>query len=522
MNVLDNALLPGGSRTNAWLFLLLLAAGTSCFWLAPRLPLTDLPQHAAQIAAVKEILLGRFQWGDIVEVTWFTPYLLVTLSSAIMNMVLPIHLVLALNLSLAYLMYVGVCILLRQRLEGDPQFDFLFLIGFFGFSYQYGFYSYLVSVPFGLLFMLLALDYARQPGRKGAFRLLLLGCILFFMHGLVFVFAGLIGGALLLRAFFPKNIRDLKRLVQLAIPYVCLGFITLLYVISTQTLPETATDWKWDWHRIWNILILLPSGDLLSYAAPSSGLVAIQFVRIGAIILLLSMVLANIGYRRLAHTDNLIFIAVLMLVLAVYPCAYNDIYFLYERHHIYFLPFLALLTHRGTVVRPNVIPVVFMACSLYLGANITGTWRFADESPGYDDVVAKMEPGQRVLSLSFWQRSFTGSGTYAYLHYPVWYQSEQGGWVDFNFAENYQQIVHYPYGTDPTWSIFGGWKPEKFKWRNMGQARQYRYFVVHQNPRQPVDVLQLLTNPDCDIRLLAESGQWQVYERTACRSEKLD
>ena len=66
-------LLNGGP---VWLFLLAALWGAGIFWLAPHPPMVDLPQHAAQVALLRDLLQGASPWADFFRVNWITPYLI--------------------------------------------------------------------------------------------------------------------------------------------------------------------------------------------------------------------------------------------------------------------------------------------------------------------------------------------------------------------------------------------------------------------------------------------------------------
>ena len=65
-------------------------AGLS-LWLAPRLPMTDLPQHAAQVATWHDLLLGRSTWEPLLYVNYFTPYLLGYGSALLLSFLVPVR-----------------------------------------------------------------------------------------------------------------------------------------------------------------------------------------------------------------------------------------------------------------------------------------------------------------------------------------------------------------------------------------------------------------------------------------------
>ena len=91
---------------------------------------------------------------------------------------------------------------------------------------MWGFYTFLVALPFGLFFILLAHRYAERPTAVLGVALLLADVALFFTHGLVFLFANAIGGLFLLLAQ-----RRLARLLPAALPYAAAGLLCVLYAV---------------------------------------------------------------------------------------------------------------------------------------------------------------------------------------------------------------------------------------------------------------------------------------------------
>ncbi len=88
---LANRSIPLFVRTNviACLFTLSIAWGVSLFWLTPRLPLVDMPQHTGQIALMHDLL----------------------------TVVMPAAVAFKVILSVAYVLFV--CSLVRLRLSGS-------------------------------------------------------------------------------------------------------------------------------------------------------------------------------------------------------------------------------------------------------------------------------------------------------------------------------------------------------------------------------------------------------------------
>ena len=75
---------------NERLFLAIVVLSAAPLWIGSYLPMVDMPQHAAQIAALREIWRGNEMFTQLFEINWFTPYLLGYLLLAALAFVMPI------------------------------------------------------------------------------------------------------------------------------------------------------------------------------------------------------------------------------------------------------------------------------------------------------------------------------------------------------------------------------------------------------------------------------------------------
>ena len=87
----------------------------------------------------------------------------------------------------------GSCIGFRRHLRGDARLDWLFVPGFFGFAFGWGFYTFLVAAPLGILFIWLSYGYATATSVRKSVEFILRVLCASFPHGLVFLFAAAIG-----------------------------------------------------------------------------------------------------------------------------------------------------------------------------------------------------------------------------------------------------------------------------------------------------------------------------------------
>jgi hypothetical protein len=488
-----------------------LCAGLT-FWLAPRLPMTDLPQHAGQVAAWHDLVLGTSKWQPLLYVNYFTPYLIAYSLGLVASFVLPVSAAVKLVLMLAFWGFVAACTCLRGRLGGDRRLDWLFVPGFFGFAFGWGFYTFLVALPFGMFFMVLAHRYAERPTVRMGIALLGAELVLFFAHGLVFLFANAVGGLFLL-----LRQRRLARLVPALAPFVAAGLLCVLYVlvrlrIETFAVGEpTEVVWNWDVTRASFLMFAL--------SWPALGM---DWAR-GLILMLLlaaPMVLRSRPSRDAAAYAPL---AVLVAVWVGAPTMAMNTWFLFERFAVFLLPAYAFIFRssdpaaagRRGAIALLLLPVLSWA---FLIVHTERLRAFVAESASFEEVLQATRPGYRALSLIFAADSPAMNHPTVYWHFPLWYQAERGGFVDLNAAGSLPPVVRYRPDRLP--AAFSGtnweWRPPtSFDWTK-DHAGIYRYFFVHSDRPLPPDFFAAGV---CTPVLLKSAGRWSVFENVNCYKE---
>ena len=478
------------------------------FWFVPRLPMADLPQHAGQVALWRDLLLGTSKWEQLLHINYFTPYLVGYGPALLLSFLLPVSAALKLLLMLAYFGFVAVCVALRRHFDADRHMDWLFVPGFFGYAYGWGLYTFLIAAPFGVLFVLLAHRYAARPTAALGVALFVADLALFFAHGLVFLFASCIGGLFLL-----LKCRPAARLLRALLPYAAIGLWCVLYALvrlRVEAAPSAEPFhlvWGWDLDRL-NFLVypLMWPADADAKFAP----------------LLLLMLAAPFVLRarlNLRDPTAAVPIAATLLVWAFVPVAAMHTGFLYQRFALFLLPFYALLFRAPDLARRGVVRRLWLPvlCWVFLAAHTDRLFAFARESAAFDEVLATTPPGQRARALVFDPASAATGHAVAYTHFPLWYQAEKGGFVDFNFAGYLPQVVRYRPGAAPTVFAEGAWtaRPaEDFDWTR-DQADLYRYFFVRRTTPLPPGYFPA---GRCAPVLLKSAGSWSVFENVNCQS----
>ena len=493
-------------------FATVLYAG-SMIWLAPHPPMVDLPQHAGQVALWRDLLLHQSPWQSIVRVNYLTPYLIGYGLALLLSLFMPIAAALKLLLTLSYLAFVYGCCLLRRQLSSDDRLDWLFIPSFFGFAFEWGLLTFLVAAPLGLGFTLISYRYSQNPSPSRGIILFLAGALLFFSHGLIFLFFTVIGCLLLVLS------RPVSKLSAASVlPYALLGllFIALFWVARSDavfhasTSPETV--WGFDWERAGSFVVY-PWGKSRQY---------LPFA-IGGVV----MMIAPLAFGwHMNHRQPLAFVPMLALLLVwlAVPDRAMSTALLYQRFALFTLPFYALLFSgneeaSGSTQTAGMRQIalyqlaIMLICWGFLAQKTSQFLHFAAESKDFDTATSTIEPSQRALTLIFDPISEASENSIAYLHYGLWYQAEHGGFVDVNFAWFLPQIVRFRQDRVPSVNTDFSWKPQAFNW-TAHHGEIYRYFLVRHTG--PLPVRFFASTGPCQVALLKAAGSWSVYETQQC------
>jgi hypothetical protein len=458
------------------------------------------------------LILHRSPWASEVRINYFTPYWIGYGVATILSFVMPVVVALKLQLTLAYYAFVSVLIFVRRRLGGDPRLDWLFLIGWFGYAYEYGFFTFLVAAPFAVLYIEWARSYAVSPSWRRGCILLVSGVVLFFCHGLIFLFANAIGGAYLL-VQYRRNLLGAWRVFW---PYALLGGLCMAYLlvhreVDVKPMYSFSVIWQVGWFRLVGIFMW------------PWGIVPKLTLALGFSYLLLF----SVGWLQIRVNPNLdasVPLIVVLLVLLFIPHFAMNTFFLYQRFGLFTFPFLALalvrkndetaLQHQAKFAFAGHV-ILALVCTGFLVIQARAAIEFDKESRDFDTVIRALDPGQRVLSLVWDKESPAADNFAAYQNFVAWYQAEQQGFVDFNFAWFPPQIVRFKLDRLPEMGpaqllpldTSKQFDPDFFQiWR-------YKYLLERSSNTFRGN---LLSSRHCNITLLKKVGEWSAYEIQNC------
>ena len=167
------------------------------------LPMADLPQHAAQVSTLDDLLKNRSPWEDMLQINWRTPYLVIYGIWLFLYQFMDITWSAKTVVVLIFLLYVYAIRQLRREFSGVGRiFDWVALTCFFGLTFQWGFISYLGGIPIGILFFIKNKRWMENKNKKDFIGIFIFGIISYFCHILSFSFFCLISYCYFLSKYY--------------------------------------------------------------------------------------------------------------------------------------------------------------------------------------------------------------------------------------------------------------------------------------------------------------------------------
>ncbi|AXC14570.1 hypothetical protein ACPOL_5320 [Acidisarcina polymorpha] len=497
--------------------LILSLIATLPIWIANYPPMTDLPQHAAQVALLGDLHDPRFGYGALYTVNWFTPYLLGYLLIYIVTPVVGAVAACKLVVSIFIVGFPLASALLLDALEIDPFWAILCIPGTYGFAYQWGFLNFLVAAPLGILFFWLVVRSPARANWRTAALFAASAVGLFFCHALVCAFFGLCAATWLL-----VEARSLRAAMMRALPLAAVLPVAALWMKTVLGHPAARRPiiWDLDW---WNTVepYYTSLSEELHLAGASWGRLNGFFPRLFGVAPSWHYVLPGVllfllpffggmcfGKRPGAWMSFFICVGVLLSC----PHAAVGTEFVYQRFTMFAVPFFLLLLRPTPISRKKALAARSVAVVLVVGFVYLASMRavvFSRQAQGFQQALTYMEPGQRVLSLAF-DHADGVSIAPVFLHFPQWYAAQKRGVVDPSAAMMHPELVVYRAGETPKAVLWDfEWNPEEFNW-NEYSREQYRYFVVRSADNRGA---ALFAQAPCPIALRFHQDEWWLYER---------
>ncbi len=484
------------SLSNDRLFWVAALLAIAPLWFGSYLPMVDLPQHAGQITALREIWKGNPVFTQAFEINWFTPYLFGYLLLYAISLLMPVTAAAQLLISFAVLSVPLLTARLLRSAGADERWKWLAIPGSYSFAFYWGFVSYMVAVPLALMFLIHGFHYARQPSRAGAWLVAMLSIFLFFCHVIALCFASLLAVGYLAATRY----HDPKRCALLALPYAVPLPLIVGWLAITSAREATVQNAPIVYGSVLDrfaALVMQPAG--------MDRLTTVSIVVTAAVVLLPFLS----GARFSRHPERWIPLVLGMLVFLLAPSYAFNTGFLYERLGIFLVPLWLMAWDRPTGSLRPVSAVAMAVVILWILANIARFAAFARETQHFNKAIAGLERGARIASMPFDPTTALFAAP-IYLHFSAWYQATRAGIVDFNFADFHPQMVRYRSPQGGRINEVMAWYPVTFEWSRDG-GPSYDYFIVKAN----ADVARkLFKEKVAAVMLTNRSGWWWVYKNT--------
>jgi hypothetical protein len=487
------------------------AAGcVALMWSQTRLPMVDLPQHAAQVALLRDLVLGQSAWADLVEINLRSPYLVGYLLALPAALVMPAGAAITAVLSLVFVGFVAGCVALRREAKGDARLDWLAMPSFFGLAWKWGYFPFLVALPLLLWLLVLAMRHGREPALRRAVAIVVCGLALLASHGMAFLFAGAAGGAAVLASVRSHaGIVVLSRagiVVRLA-PFAVLGVALVGIALASRGFGTPFEDVRF----IWGIE---PAARVLSLVVFGHGFT-------GELAMLTVAALAvpfALGCRLQRGGVGVALLVVLVVWVLVLPKDMMGAVHWAERFGVMFLPFYVMLWQRADIDRKSstgglAALALVATCWGSLGLMGLRLAQFGHEARDFESVMAAAEPGKRAISIPLDPASQATRHPFHYLQHGMWYQADARGLVDYNFASLHNLIVRFRPGKTPPLDVDFAWDAGAFDWK-ANRGRDYELFFVRHGERQLPE--RLVANGECRLEIVAQAGAWSLLKRGQC------
>lgn len=462
-------------------------------------PMTDLPQHAAQVGLAKQLLSGTSPFQELFDVQLFTPYilayLLVFILSYVMSVVLATKVVVVATLIAIPL---SMTLFYRTVTKTDSSLKWLFLCAPYGVAFEWGFLTFLTGIPLGFLYLTYLYKQHEHNTtftiRHFFFNALFL-YILCFTHILIFIAFFLLGAALT----FNRNITHwLKSLTP------------VLTLVPTLII----------WHKLKSASDTMVHEDIVWYIKPDralffvSGIIGESHLKtfsniFGIFTLALPFIIGQKITRKIPRILPFLGFSIAMFTV---PISYFGTYLIVQRYAALGLPLYFLCFEKTTKQddkRANKsrliasLPVV-LGCAL-AAQEIIRSYLFSQESSHLYETIKQCPKNSRLVALiSKKETVYYNSPTF--IHYGAWFQGEEMGISDFSFSSFFAQPLRYSKEHRPNFRKGFEFQPLLFSWSQHSDS--YQCFLS----RSAKDIRGVLLPPE-QVELKANNDLWWLYTK---------
>lgn len=472
-------------------------------WIPEYPPMVDMPQHAGQVSQLERLLSSESRWADQVQVNMLTPYWIGYGVWFFLALLFPLKIASKLLLSLCFLAFVFSFSVLRRKFGSPKILDWILVPVFFGYAYEWGMITFLLALPVGVAFFLANMNWLSSGRGTGGVWVLLIGVVLFFSHGLVFSFF-IVCSSLYI---FVSSRFSILGALRFAWPYLILSVLPIVYVIRPDPLAGYysygAAGAIWGgWLDRAQGLLYMPWG--IAPRGPSTYLLSLLIIVFPFIM----------GMRPTRDRSRYVLFACAAVAFFALPHYVSNTFLLYQRFSILLLPAYILCFDADGIKThaersPNWAWPRYLWCCLAVlmmhgpAANLI---LFNREVLAFSTLLRALPEGKRALSWIYDRESRVVDVPSVYLHFPVWYQVERDGWVDYNFSWFHPQIVRFSPEALP--EVKPGLEWMRDLPFHLEDCSRYDLIFLHSYLVPSNDILQ---GTNCPHVPYLQAGSWYVY-----------
>lgn len=464
-------------------------------------PITDLPQHAAQVRLFGEALSRP---DSPYRIQWITPYSLVYSVLGAAWLIFGPADAGRLGMLLIAVFWVLMLFLLAHRLKRPVLAAALSAILFFSHILYWGFYQFL----FGwLLFIgwviLLRTKFADSRIEGLCFFLLSLG--LYLAH--IFWFAVALSWLVLSHVLFRRELKTLLVRAGAALPFVILAAVwypsLAAYGFGSRTFWGTVPFER-----------LSPAWLADAALGGLRGSAEAVFFCIIVAWVLAAWLMNRKDFLACADREILVLAVVFLVLALLLPYKYKNTLGFSNRWTPPAFSFLLLGLPRPRISR-NVLTVAVVAVLVAFFATTTLSWIVFEkaEMSGLRESLAALPEAPRVVGLSYIKQSSMVRGS-PFIQVFAYAQVYRGGELNFSFADFGPSLVVYRERRRPPWTPGLEWFPERAKNSDLAF---FDFALINGD-----ESLHVSLAADPGLRPVTGQGRWRLYRLTRTATTNVD
>jgi len=454
-------------------------------------PITDLPQHAAQVRLFGEAVSGP---DSPYRIQWMTPYSLVYTVLGASWLVFGPENAGRLGMLIIALLWTALLHILAARLKRPPLAVALASILFFGHILYWGFYQFAFGWLVFLGFLLLLRAEFRSRWKEA---LAFFGAwvILYFAH--IFWFLVAVGWLGVTHLFIQRDVRKLLLRAAGAIPLFCLAAAwypnLATYGFKSETLWFTVPFER-----------LLPTWLAEASFGGLKGAPEPVFFGLIVVWILLAWLPRRKGFISQSDRSLLLLGALFFIAALVLPDKHTNTIQFCQRWVPPALVFL-LLGLPEIKVRKSILTAAVVALLLAFFSLTTANWIAFERNDlsGLSRSLRTLPGNQRLIGLSFMRESAVVRGR-PFIQVFAYAQVYRGGELNFSFADFGPSLVIYKRPRRLAWTSGLEWFPERAK---KSDLLSFDYALVSGDEKLHAGIAQ-----EGALIPQTPSGRWRLYK----------